>query len=136
MIRTRRTARLVLATVLLAALSLVLIGPAVADMHEHKSGPFQGAKANTGFVTHTKEGGKSVLVLSDDFTPPDTPDPHWQLVDSKGSVYLLNKLKIKNDGYNKKLVVPAYVKDVKTVQIWCAWAETLLGEASFQAPVK
>ena len=75
-------------------------------------------------------------ILSDDFVAPDTPDPHWQLVDSKGNVYLLNKLKIKNDGYNKKLAVPGYVKDVKTVQIWCAWAETLLGEASFPDPVK
>jgi hypothetical protein len=134
--RSRRTARVLVAGVLLAAISLFLVGSAMADMHEHKSGPFQGAKANTGFVTHAKEGGKSVLLLSDDFTPPDTPDPHWQLVDSKGNVYLLNKLKIKNDGYNKKLVVPGFVKDVKTVQIWCAWAETLLGEASFEQPVK
>jgi hypothetical protein len=121
---------------LLAAASVLFFGLAAAQSNEHKSGPFQGAKANTGFVTHMTENGKSVLVLSDDFTPPDTPDPHWQLVDSKGNVYLLNKLKIKNDGYNKKLVVPSYVKDVKTVQIWCAWAETLLGEASFEKPVR
>lgn len=134
--RSRRSMRLAVAAALVALASLFVIGLAAADMHEHKSGPFQGAKANTGFVTHMTENGKSVLVLSEDFSPPDTPDPHWQLVDSKGNVYLLNKLKIKNDGYNKKLVVPAYVRDVKTVQIWCAWAETNLGEASFEKPIK
>jgi hypothetical protein len=134
--RSRRAARFLVAGIVLAAMSLLLVGAALADHHEHTSGKFEGAKANTGFVTHAKEGGKSVLVLSDDFVPPDTPDPHWQLVDSKGNVYLLHKLKIKNDGYNKRLTVPGYVKDVKTVQIWCAWAETLLGEASFASPVK
>src|SRR3989441_4966258 len=30
------------------------------------------------------EGGQSVLTLSEDFKVPDTPDPHWQVVDSKG----------------------------------------------------
>ena len=44
---------------------------------------------NGGTVTHTKEGGKSILTLSDDFVDPKTPDPHWQLVDSKGRVYLV-----------------------------------------------
>jgi hypothetical protein len=77
-----------------------------------------------------------VLRLSDDFVIPDTPAPHWQLVDSKGNTYLLNRLKIKGDKYNQTLVVPAYVKDVAKVQIWCAFAEVLLGEASFEKPVK
>ena len=100
-----------------------------------KSGPFAGPKANTGFVTMTKQGGKIVLTLSDDFVVPDTPDPHWRVVDSKGTVYDLQKLKIKNDGYNKSITLPAYVKDVAKVVIWCAWAETNLGEASFKSPV-
>ena len=136
MIRSRRSMRLVVATALVALASIFVFGLAAADMHEHKSGAFAGVKANTGFVTHMTEKGKSVLVLSDEFTPPETPDPHWQLIDSRGNVYLLNKLKIKGDGYNKKLVVPTYVKDVKTVQIWCAFAESNLGEASFEKPVK
>lgn len=137
MIRTRRSMRLVVATAIVALASLFVFGgAAAAEMNVHKSGPFAGPKANTGFVTHMIENGKSVLVLSDDFVTPETPDPHWQLVDSKGNVYLLNKLKIKGDGFNKKLVVPAYVKDVKTVQIWCAFAEVNLGEASFEKPVK
>ncbi len=101
----------------------------------HRSAMFQGSKANKGFVTHTIENGKSVLVLSDEFVVPDTPAPHWQLVDSKGNVYLLNLLKIKGDKVNRTLVIPPFVKDVAKVQIWCAWAEVLLGEASFEKPV-
>ena len=101
----------------------------------HKSTPFAGPKANKGFVTHTLENGKSVLVLSDDFVVPDTPAPMWQLVDSAGNVYLLKRLKIKGDKLNKTLVIPPYVKDVAKVQIWCGWAEVLLGEASFERPV-
>ncbi len=102
----------------------------------HRSSMFMGPKASKGSVTHTIENGKSVLVLSDDFVVPDTPAPHWQLVDSLGNVYLLNRLTIKGDKFNKTLVIPPFVKDVARVQIWCAFAETLLGEASFENPVR
>ena len=118
-----------------------LVALAVAATHSfagegHKSGAFAGAKANTGFVTHTTDNGKSTLTLSDDFVAPQTPDPHWQVVDSKGNTYLLQRLTIKEDKMNKSIVVPSYVADIKTVQIWCAFAETNLGEASFDKPVK
>jgi len=119
--------------VLIAVAMLATLGFA---NHMAKSTPFAGVKANTGFVTAAKENGKLILTLSDDFVVPDTPAPHWQLVDSKGNVYLLNRLKVKEDKYNKTLVVPAYVKNVAKVQIWCAWAEALLGEASFEKTVK
>src|SRR5436190_12297482 len=89
----------------------------------HKSGPFQGAKANTGFVTHTTENGNSVLTLSDDFKAPDAPDPHWQVVDSNGNAYLLQKLSIKGGKMNRKITVPKYVPDIAKVQFWCAFAE-------------
>ena len=102
----------------------------------HTSSKFEGPKANTGTVSHGMEGGKSVLTLSDDFVVPETPDPHWQLVDSKGNVYLLAKLKIKGDKVNKSIEIPSYVKDVAKVQIWCAFAEVNLGEASFSEPVR
>jgi len=102
----------------------------------HKSGPFQGAKANTGYVTHTTEGGNSVLTLSDDFKAPETPDPHWQVVDSNGNTYLLQKLSIKGDKMNRKITVPKYVPDIAKVQIWCAFAEVNLGEAAFEHAVK
>ena len=102
----------------------------------HKSGPFQGAKANTGFVIHTTENGNSVLTLSDDFKAPDAPDPHCQVVDSNGNAYLLQKLSIKGGKMNRKITVPKYVPDIAKVQFWCAFAEVNLGEAAFEQPVK
>src|SRR5436305_15121306 len=104
----------------------------------HTSSQFQGPKANKGHVTHSARDGKSVLTLSDDFVVPDTPDPHWQVVDSYGNVYLLDKLKTKafiGTNYKTEIVVPSYVKNVKKVQIWCAFAEVNLGEAAFSSPV-
>ena len=102
----------------------------------HKSGPFQGAKANKGFVTHTTVDGKSMLTLSDDFVPPKTPDPHWQVVDSNGKTYLLDRLMTKSQTVKKTIVVPDYVPDIAKVQMWCAFAEVNLGEAAFDHPVK
>ncbi len=123
--------------VLLAVTAMfALIAPAViADMHQHTTSMFSGVKVNGGTATHTKNGNQNVLTLSDDFKVPDTPAPHWQVVDSKGNVYLLQRLVIKGEKYNKSIVLPSFVKDVAKVQIWCAFAETLLGEASFSAPV-
>jgi hypothetical protein len=122
---------------ILASLTALAITVASGFADEaHKSGPFKGAKANTGYVTHTTEGGNSVLTLSDDFKAPDTPDPHWQIVDSNGNTYLLQKLSIKGGKMNRKITVPKYVPDIAKVQIWCAFAETNLGEATFEQPVK
>jgi len=122
------------------ALAAFVAGTAVADDMVHTTGKFAGAKANTGTATHSVKDGKDLLTLSDDFVVPMTPDPHVQVVDSKGNVYLISRCKIKasdkgDDKSVKSLVVPAYVPDIAKVQIWCAWAETLLGEASFAAPV-
>ncbi len=128
---TRFLLRALLMTTMLFAVSAV-----AQDMHN--TGQFQGPKANKGHVTHSTRDGKSVLTLSDDFVVPDTPDPHWQLVDSDGNVYLVDKLKKKaliGDKYKKEIVVPSYVKNVSKVVIWCAWAEANLGEASFSSPV-
>ena len=138
-------------------------------MDAHTSGVFHGVKVNHGTVTHSRKDGKTVLTLSDDFEMPQTPDPHWQVVDSQGRVYLLDRLTAKPSGmspemamnmgmkdemgmkkgemgmkegmakkdrFNKSIVLPGYVKDVVKVQIWCAWAEALLGEASFQKALK
>jgi hypothetical protein len=102
----------------------------------HTSTPFKGVKANTGAVTHSKRGGENILTLSDDFKVPDAPAPHWQVVDSKGKVYLLQRLVAKGDNFHKTIVVPAYIPDIARVQIWCAYAQVLLGEASFAHPVK
>jgi hypothetical protein len=102
----------------------------------HTTNAFKGVKVNGGTVTHSKQGARNVLTLSDDFKVPDTPAPHWQVVDSKGNVYLLQRLKVKDDKYNKSITLPAYIPDVARVQIWCSWAEALLGEAAFESPMR
>ena len=119
-------------------MTTMLFAVSAVAQDAHTTGQFQGPKANKGHVTHSTRDGKSVLTLSDDFVVPDTPDPHWQVVDSDGQVYLLDKLKKKallGDKYQKEIVLPGYVKNVKKVVIWCAWAEANLGEASFSSPV-
>ena len=116
---------------------VAVVGLAVGTTAQstHTSKPFQGPKANTGTVSHSVVGGKHVLTLSDDFKVPDTPDPHWQVVNSKGQVFLLQKLMIKGDKLNKSITLPAYITDVAKVQIWCAFAEVNLGEAAFGAAI-
>src|SRR5436189_3551017 len=133
-----RILKVMFAVLVVTALGLSASG-AFAQGGSHTSSQFQGPKANKGTVTHSIKDGKSVLTLSDDFIVPDTPDPHWQLVDSDGNVYLVDKLKTKafiGDKYKKEIVVPSYVKNVSKVVIWCAFAEVNLGEASFSSPVK
>jgi len=122
--------------ILTSLAALAIAAPSILAGEGHNSGPFQGAKANTGFVTHTTENGNSVLTLSDDFKAPDAPDPHWQVVDSNGNAYLLQKLSIKGGKMNRKITVPKYVPDIAKVQFWCAFAEVNLGEAAFEQPVK
>ena len=106
----------------------------------HTSTQFKGPKANTGTVTHYVENGKSRLKASEDFKVPDTPAPTWRVVDSKGNIYTLDAFKIKgplgNNAEKREVEVPAYVKDIAKVQVYCAWAQVLLGEASFSSPVK
>jgi len=118
-----------------AVLALLAATSVFAD-DMHTSSKFAGPKANTGTVTHSVVDGKNVLTLSDDFKVPGTPDPHWQVVDSKGNSYLLQKLTIKGDKINRSITLPAYIPDVSKVQIWCAWAEVVLGEASFDHPLQ
>jgi len=102
----------------------------------HTSSKFEGPKANTGTVTHTIENGKSILRVSADFKVPDTPAPTWRVVDSKGNIYTLEAFKIKaGKGEKREVVVPSYVPDIARVQVYCAWAEVLLGEAGFSSPI-
>jgi hypothetical protein len=122
----------------LAALALLAATSAFAE-DMHTSGKFTGPKANTGTVIHSVVDGKSILTLSDDFKVPETPDPHWQVVDSKGNTYLLQKLKVKGtlkDKVNTSITLPPYVQDISKVQVWCAYAEVVLGEASFDQTIQ
>ncbi len=116
---------------------VVAAAAAAAKLDSHTSAMFQGPKANTGTVTHTVENGKSVLRVSTDFKVPDTPAPTWRVVDTNGNIYTLDAFTIKGGGHEKReITVPSYVPNVATVQVYCAWAEVLLGEASFNPPVK
>jgi len=122
-----------LVVLLCAALGAALAGHTTES---HVTGMFSGAKVNGGSVTHSGSGDHQVLTLSPDFKVPDTPAPHWQVVDSHGNVFLLQRLVIKDGTFNESITLPSYVHDVAKVQIWCAWAEVLLGEASFDKPVR
>ena len=121
-----------------AVLALLVTANAfAAKMDVHTSSKFEGPKANTGTVMHYVENGKSMLRVSDDFKVPDTPAPTWRVADSKGNIYTLDAFKIKSGNNEKReVVVPAYVQNIVKVQVYCAWAEVLLGEASFSQAVK
>ena len=118
------------------------IGAAALNAQGQTSKTFTGAKVNAGTVTHSVQNGKHVLTLSSDFKVPDTPDPHWQIVDTKGRVFLLQRLSIKGaafglvgDKINTSITLPSYIEDVAKVQIYCAWAEAVLGETTFDTTV-
>jgi hypothetical protein len=119
---------------LVALLSVASVSFA-KDGDIHTSSMFQGPKANTGTVMHSIENGKMVLRVSKDFKVPDTPAPTWRVVDSKGTIYTLDAFKTKA-GEKREVTVPAYVQDIVKVQVYCAWAEVLLGEANFSMAVK
>jgi hypothetical protein len=125
-----------------AGVFALVIGTAALGAQGQTSKPFTGAKVNAGTVTHTVQNGRHVLTLSGDFKVPDTPDPHWQVVDTKGRVFLLQRLSIKGaafglvgDKVNTSITLPAYIEDVAKVQIYCAWAEAVLGETTFETTV-
>jgi hypothetical protein len=124
-------------TLSFCALMLMLAATMIfaKDNGPHTSGQFAGAKANTGTVAHWIENGRSILRVSSDFKVPDTPAPTWRVVDSNDTVYTLAAFKIKG-GEKREVEVPAYVPNIAKVQVYCAWAEVLLGEANYASPVK
>jgi hypothetical protein len=116
--------------------TLVTASVSFAASGTHMSSKFEGPKANTGTVTHSIENGKSILRVSADFKVPDTPAPTWRVVDSKGNIYTLDAFKIKGgNGEKREVIVPSYVHNIVKVQVYCAWAEVILGEAGFTSPV-
>jgi hypothetical protein len=142
MIRSQRRGFFITLLALFAFAGAAAVGHAQTMQNMHTSKQFSGAKVNAGTVTHVKDGNKNILKLSSDFKVPDTPDPHWQIVDSKGNTYLLQRLGVKGitqglagDRINMQITLPAYIKDVAKVQIYCAWAEAVLGETTFDSPI-
>jgi len=128
-LRQLRSLRVTLLTVVVLGLSVT--SGFAADV----TTPFVGKAVNGGTVTHEHQGGKHVLTVASDFKVPGSPDPHWQVVDSKGNVYLLDRVTLKDDKVNRSITLPAYIADIAKVQMWCAWAEVVLGEASFTSPI-
>jgi len=55
--------------------------------------------------------------------------------DSNGNIYTLDAFKTKQ-GEKREVVVPSYVPNIAKVQVYCAFAQILLGETSFPSPVK
>ena len=127
-----------IAVLSLAGLALMAT---LASAQNKTSKPFAGSKVNGGTVTYSFKDGKAILTLSDNFKVPDTPDPHWQVVDSKGAVFTLQRLGVKSlggltkDRISMSITLPTYISDVAKVQIYCAWAEAVLGETTFDAPL-
>jgi hypothetical protein len=118
---------------MVVALTAMAVGSVGAA--DQTSGPFAGKAVNGGTVTVTQQGSTTTLTLSPDFQVPGSPDPHWQVVDTRGTVYLLDRLKLKDDRIKTSITVPGYVPSIAKVQIWCAWAEVVLGETAFASPV-
>lgn len=126
----------ILKALTLGAALVSLTTAAAAPLKTFTSKPFAGVKANTGTVTATVDNGTITLKVSADFVIPDTPAPSWQIVDSQGNTYLLNQFRIKGDKTNRMITLPSYIKDVARVQVWCSFAEVLLGETTFDTIVK
>jgi hypothetical protein len=129
-LRQLRSLRVALLSALVA-LALTVTSSFAADV----TTPFMGKAVNGSTVTHEVQGGKHILTVSRDFAVPDSPDPHWRVVDTKGNIYLLDRLKLKDDKINRSITIPAHIQDISKVQMWCAWAEVVLGEASFTKPI-
>jgi hypothetical protein len=119
------------------ALVAIALSTSVAATNggEQTTNKFEGPKANTGMAVFYHDNGRAMLRVTPDFKVPDTPAPTWRVVDSKGNVYTLDAFKTK-PGEKRQIAVPAYVQDIVKVQVYCAWAEILLGEASFSQAVK
>ena len=96
---------------------------------------FMGPEVNAGCVVAARDGNGISLTWSDDFVVPGAPAPHWQVVDAAGNAYLLQRLVVADNRTNRTIRVPAYVRQVSQVRIFCAFAEVVLGEATFSSPV-
>lgn len=100
-----------------------------------KTGMFTGIEVKKGSVSAMSSGGKTILKVSKDFEIPASPAPHWQVVDNEGNVYLLKQFRLVGDKTNREIELPSHIKSVAKVQVWCSFAEVVLGEAKFAKPI-
>ena len=124
--------RIVTLSLLMASVSFAAAAP--LDNHSFTTGAFKGVEVNGGTAMLEKKDMKWMLKVSSDFKIPNTPAPHYQVVDAAGNKFLLDRLTIVGDKTKRQIVLPSYVKSVAKVQIWCSFAEVLLGEASLATP--
>lgn len=105
-------------------------------MNTTMSSAFKGVEVNGGTANLYKKGNEWHLRFSDDFKTPGSPSPHWQVVDGEGNTFLLQRITIAGDKTNRDITLPKYIHSVKNVQVWCSFAEVVLGEASFGKTVR
>lgn len=105
-------------------------------MNTTMSSAFKGVEVNGGTANLYKKGNEWHLRFSDDFKTPGSPSPHWQVVDGEGNTFLLQRITIAGDKTNRDVTLPKYIHSVKNVQVWCSFAEVVLGEASFGKTVR
>ena len=99
------------------------------------TGMFKGVEVNGGTANLYKKDGKFHLMFSEDFKTPGSPSPHWQVVDGNGNTFLLQRITIAGEKTNRDITLPSYIHSVKKVQVWCSFAEVVLGEATFNKSV-
>ena len=88
------------------AMAVLVVGAALTPVFAADvTSPFAGKAVNGGTVTHETTGGRHVLSVSADFEVPGSPDPHWQVIDSKGRIHLLDRLKLKDDKVNRSIAM-------------------------------
>lgn len=105
-------------------------------MNMSMTGMFKGVEVNGGTANLFKKDGRWHLSFSQDFKTPMSPSPHWQVVDNEGNTFLLQRITIAGDKTNRDITLPKYIHSVKTVQVWCSFAEVVLGEASFNKAMR
>ena len=60
---------------------------------------------------------------------------HHEVRPERADIFLLDRLALHEDKVNTSITLPSYIGDVAKVRMWCAWAEIVLGEASFAKPL-
>ena len=107
-----------------------------AKMMMNMTSMFKGVEVNGGTANLYKKDGKTHLSFSMDFKTPGSPSPHWQVVDGNGNTFLLQRITIAGDKTNRDITLPSYIHSVKKIQVWCSFAEVVLGEATFDKTIK
>lgn len=141
--------KLVSLVVLASAMSFAMAAPAhqqdmkkdgmkmdMKMMNMSMSSIFKGIEVNGGSANLFKKDGKWHLSFSEDFKTPGSPSPHWQVVDGEGNTFLLQRITIAGDKTNREITLPKYIHSVKKIQVWCSFAEVVLGEASFDKAMR